>query len=340
MKLQDRISLLARLGSYMQSQEPDWLTAQERASSENGWFIPSFLSTAIVSIAKNWLTEEALTNWAATEQVPDEQTNPQLVGLVMAGNIPLVGFHDWLCVFITGNHAQIKLSSKDKILFAHLLNKLCEWAPSLNATNQLAERLNGCNAYIATGSNNSSRYFNFYFSKYPHIIRKNKTSVGVLQGNETREELEQLALDVHLYFGLGCRNVTKLYLPSDFNFIPLLEAFKQYNWLSDFHKYKNNYDYNLALYILNKQYYMTNGSILLVEEKNCFAPVSQLNYEFVDNAEALALELKGHPDVQAIVGRDYLPFGQSQHPSLADYADGVNTLTFLNKEMLNWHPTL
>ncbi|MBM3413577.1 MAG: acyl-CoA reductase [Bacteroidetes bacterium] len=339
MKLQDRISLLARLGSYMQSQEPDWLAAQERASRENGWFIPSFLSTAIDSIAKNWLTEEALTGWTATAQVPSEQTNPQLVGLVMAGNIPLVGFHDWLCVFITGNSAQIKLSSKDKILFAHLLNKLSEWAPSLSITHQLAERLIGCNAYIATGSNNSSRYFNYYFSRYPHIIRKHKTTVGVLQGNETVEELEQLAMDVHLYFGLGCRNVTKLYLPSDFNFIPLLEVFKKYNWLSDFHKYKNNYDYNLALYILNKQFYMTNGSILLVEEKNCFAPVSQLNYAFVENAETLALELKAHPDVQAVVGRGYLPFGQSQHPSLLDYADGVNTLAFLNKKMLNWHPT-
>lgn len=337
MKLQDRISLLTRLGNYMQSQEPDWLAAQERASRENGWFIPSFISTAVDSIAKNWLTKEALTAWATAEQIPIQQTDPRTVGLVMAGNIPLVGFHDWLCVFITGNNSQIKVSSKDQVLFPHLLKKMNEWTPSISTTHQLAERLAGCNAYLATGSNNSARYFNYYFSKYPHIIRKNKTSVGVLYGNETMEELEKLASDVHLYFGLGCRNVTKLYLPVGYNFIPLLEAFKKFNWLSDFHKYKNNYDYNLALYILNKQFYMTNGSILLLEEKNCFAPVSQLNYEFVSNYESLEVDLSTHPDIQAIVGVNFLPFGESQHPTLFDYADGVNTLDFLNKKMLNWH---
>ena len=337
MKLQDRISLLTRLGDYMQSQEPEWLAVQERASRENGWFIPSFITTAVNSIASNWLTQKALTTWVESAEIPNQQTKPYNVGLVMAGNIPLVGFHDWLCVFVTGHHAQLKLSSKDNVLISHLINKLLEWAPPLAASNQMTERLTGCDAYLATGSTNSSRYFNYYFGKYPHIIRKNKTSVGVLHGNETQEELEQLATDVHLYFGLGCRNVTKLFLPTDYNFIPLLEAFKKFNWLADFHKYKNNYDYNLALYILNKQYYMTNGSILLVEEKNCFAPVSQLNYEFVENFETISQEISTHPDIQAVVGRNFLPFGESQHPSLTDYADGVNTLDFLNKKMLNWH---
>jgi hypothetical protein len=339
MNLQDRISLLTRLGDYMKSQEPSWLAAQERASHENGWFIPSFVSTATHSIACNWLNEQALTAWVNEEKIPVKQNKPYKVGLVMAGNIPLVGFHDWLCVFVSGHHAQLKLSSKDSILFSHLLSKLIEWSPSIAPFNQLTDRLTGCDAFLATGSTNSSRYFNYYFGKYPHIIRKNKTSVAVLQGNETPEELERLASDVHLYFGLGCRNVTKLLLPLDYNFIPLLEAFKKFNWLSDFHKYKNNYDYNLALYILNKQYYMTNGTILMIEEKNCFAPVSQLNYEFVENFEILADQLSTHPDIQAIIGKDFLPFGSSQHPSLTDYADGVNTLDFLNKKMLNWHPS-
>ncbi len=337
MNLQDRISLLARLGDYMKSQEPSWLAAQERASHENGWFIPSFVSTATHSIACNWLNEQALNAWVNEEKIPVKQNKPYKVGLVMAGNIPMVGFHDWLCVFVSGHHAQLKLSSKDSVLFSHLLSKLIEWSPSIATFNQLTDRLTGCDAFLATGSTNSSRYFNYYFGKYPHIIRKNKTSVAVLQGNETPEELERLASDVHLYFGLGCRNVTKLFLPLDYNFIPLLEAFKKFNWLSDFHKYKNNYDYNLALYILNKQYYMTNGTILMIEEKNCFAPVSQLNYEFVENFEILADQLSTHPDIQAIIGKDFLPFGSSQHPSLTDYADGVNTLDFLNKKMLNWH---
>ena len=293
----------------MKSQEPSWLAAQERASHENGWFIPSFVSTATHSIACNWLNEQALTAWVNEEKIPVKQNKPYKVGLVMAGNIPLVGFHDWLCVFVSGHHAQLKLSSKDSVLFSHLLSKLIEWSPSIATFNQLTDRLTGCDAFLATGSTNSSRYFNYYFGKYPHIIRKNKTSVAVLQGNETPEELERLASDVHLYFGLGCRNVTKLFLPLDYNFIHLLEAFKKFNWLSDFHKYKNNYDYNLALYILNKQYYMTNGTILMIEEKNCFAPVSQLNYEFVENFEILADQLSTHPDIQAIIGKDFLPFG-------------------------------
>lgn len=337
MKLQDRISLLTRLGQYMQSQDPGWLAVQEQASRENSWFIPVFTTTAINSIATQWLTEKQLSEWAIMEAIPNEQKSPSKVGIVMAGNIPLVGFHDWLSVFISGHCAQIKLSSKDKVLFPHLLGKLFEWAPQLEMKHQVAERLNGCQAYIATGSNNSSRYFSYYFDKYPHIIRKNKTSVAILTGDESQDELESLATDVHLYFGLGCRNVTKLYLPHNYNFIPLLESLKKYNWLGEFHKYKNNYDYNLALYILNKQFYMTNGSVLLLEEKNCFAPVSQLNYEFVENFELLSNQLPTHSDVQAIVGKGFLPFGQSQHPRLFDYADGVNTLDFLNKKMLNWH---
>ena len=339
MKLQDRISLLTRLGNYMQSQEPSWLAAKEQASRENGWFIPEFITTAVDSIATQWLTEKKLSEWVNLEEVPTQQSSPRNVGLVMAGNIPLVGFHDWLCVFVSGHGAQLKLSSKDKVLFPHLLGKIFEWAPQLEGTYQLAERLGGCDAYVATGSNNSSRYFNYYFGKYPHIIRKNKTSVSILNGTETKEELEQLATDVHLYFGLGCRNITKLYLPFGYDFIPLLEAFKKFSWLADFHKYKNNYDYNLALYILNKKFYMTNGSLLLLEEKNCFAPVSQLNYEFVENIESLTGELSTHPDIQAIVGKNFLPYGQSQHPRLFDYADDVNTLAFLNKKMLNWHST-
>ena len=208
---------------------------------------------------------------------------------------------------------------------------MIEWDKEVKELVQFSEMLKGCDAYIATGSNNSSRYFEYYFGKYPHIIRRNRTSVAILTGEETNEELEKLADDVYQYFGLGCRNVTKIYVPEKYDFIPLLAAFKKYNHLADHHKYKNNYDYNLALHLLNKKYYMTNGSILLVEEPSVFSPISQLNYEFYVNKKELVASLKTAPELQCIIGREFIPFGRGQHPGLADYADGVNTLEFLSK---------
>jgi hypothetical protein len=216
------------------------------------------------------------------------------------------------------------------VLIKHLVAKLVSYDKEVAGRVQFADMLKGCDAYIATGSNNSGRYFEYYFGKYPHIIRRNKTSVAVLTGQETKEELERLADDVHLYFGMGCRNVTKLYVPSGYDFVPLLNAFSKYNYLADHHKYKNNYDYNLALYILNKNYYMTNGSILLIEEPSVFSPISQLNFEFYDDRALLSSLLeKDTADIQCIVGKDYIPFGGAQNPGINDYADGVDTMGFL-----------
>ncbi len=337
MNLPQRISLLEKLGIYMRSQDSEWLEAKKRASLENGWFIPPFIENAIEQIAEHWLQRKALEEWATGENIGLENRTPKKIGLVLAGNIPLVGFHDWLSVVISGHHSLIKTSSKDRILIEHLVGKMIQWEPSLQNEMNFADRLTGCDGYIATGSNNSSRYFEYYFSKYPHLIRKNKTSAALLTGTETKEELEKLAEDVHLYFGLGCRNVTKIYVPAQYDFIPLLEAFKKFSWLSDNHKFKNNYDYNLALYILNKQFYMTNGTILLIEDTSLFAPVSQLNYEFYSDKNTLLSSLANHPDLQCLVGNDerLIPFGNSQIPALTDYADGSNTLAFLNKKMLN-----
>ncbi|MEI9909839.1 MAG: hypothetical protein WDO71_09315 [Bacteroidota bacterium] len=202
-------------------------------------------------------------------------------GIVMAGNIPLVGFHDLLCVFIAGHKAIIKPSSKDDTLIRHLAAKLIEWEIEVSELIQFAEMLKNCEAYIATGSNNSAGYFEYYFKKYPHIIRRNRTSVAILTGHETHDELAKLADDVYCYFGLGCRNVTKIHVPKEYDFIPLLTAFKKYDYLAEHHKYKNNYDYNLAIHLLNKKMYMSNPSLLLIEEASPFSPISQLNYEFL-----------------------------------------------------------
>jgi hypothetical protein len=331
MNLQHRIDLLIRLGEYILSDDENWTAAKERASRENGWFIPEFVDLASNNIARSFLQKEALEKWVAGYQLPDQNLKPQIVGLIMAGNIPLVGFHDWLCIFISGHKALIKPSSKDQVLIKHLLEKLNEWNADAATFSEFSEMLKGCDAYIATGSNNSSRYFEYYFKKYPHIIRRNRTSVAVLTGEETNEELEKLADDVYLYFGLGCRNVTKIYVPSEYDFIPLLEAFRKYNYQADHHKYKNNYDYNLALHLLNKKYYMTNGSILLIEEALFFSPISQLNYEFYNDGNILQNLLKQNSDLQCIVGKGFIGFGSSQSPVISDYADGVDTLQFLSK---------
>jgi hypothetical protein len=207
MNLQHRIDLLIRLGEYILSDDENWTAAKERASRENGWFIPEFVDLASNNIARSFLQKEALEKWVSGYQLQDENLNPQTVGLIMAGNVPLVGFHDWLCIFISGHKALIKPSSKDQVLIKHLLEKLNEWNADAATFSEFSEMLKGCDAYIATGSNNSSRYFEYYFKKYPHIIRRNRTSVAVLTGEETNEELEKLADDVYLYFGLGCRNV-------------------------------------------------------------------------------------------------------------------------------------
>ena len=329
MNLQQRIALLDQLGEYMLSDNAEWLAIKERASRENGWFIPEFIELAVQQIARSFLQKQTLEEWTASYSLPSENPAPQTVGIVMAGNIPLVGFHDLLCVFISGHKALIKTSSKDHILIPHLAGKMTEWKPETASFIAFAERLNACDAYIATGSNNSSGYFDYYFKKYPHIIRRNRSSVAVLTGEESSEELEQLAGDVFTYFGLGCRNVTKLYVPEGYDFVPLINALKKYNYLADHHKYKNNYDYNLALHLINKKYYMSTEALLVIEDKSVFSPISQLNYEYYHDKKDLPALLGKKEELQCVVGHDYTPFGKAQYPDVNDYADGVDTLRFL-----------
>ncbi|THU40733.1 acyl-CoA reductase [Niastella caeni] len=329
MNLQQRIVLLNRLGEYILQNNDNWQATKEKAGLQNPWFIPEFIDLASRNIALAFLQKDKLTAWANQYNIPTDNATPKNIGIVMAGNIPLVGFHDFLCAFITGHRQTIKPSSKDDVLIKHLVQQLYEWDESTRQLITFSEMLKNCDAYIATGSNNSARYFEYYFSKYPHIIRRNRTSVAILTGEETPEELDELADDVYQYFGLGCRNVTKLYVPGQYDFLPLLNAFKKYDHLIDLHKYKHNYDYMLAVLILNKQYYMTNQSILLNENKELFSPISQLNFEYYKPDERPENLLAGNADVQCIVGKNHLPFGKAQQPSLTDYADGVDILKFL-----------
>jgi len=329
MILQERIELMARLGQYMSGEEAEWLAVRERAFRENQWFIPEFISQSVQNIADKFLNPSFLQEWAAGYHVPAITESPKTIGLVMAGNIPLVGFHDFLCVFISGHRVIMKASSKDELLIKHLIEKLSEWDPRVADKVSFAERLKGCDAYIATGSNNSSRYFDYYFGKYPHIIRRNRTSVAILDNTETGEELDGLSNDIQLYFGLGCRNITKLFVPRDYDFIPLLEALRKYAHFMDFHKYKHNFDYHLALLIMGNRYYMNNDTVILTENASPFSPVSQVHYELYDDKQLVMDALQNNPDVQCIVGHGNIPFGMAQSPALTDYADGVDTMAFL-----------
>jgi hypothetical protein len=329
MNLQHRLDMLVRLGEYITSNSEDWKQSKVKAFQKNNWFLPQFIDSAATSIVQNFLQPKILQSVASAYALPPENTTPKKVGIVMAGNIPLVGFHDLLCTFITGHYAVIKLSAKDDELTEHLIKKMVGWEPEAAPYFTISAMLKGCDAYIATGSNNTARYFEFYFQKYPHIIRKNRTSIALLTGTETKEELYNLADDVHLYFGLGCRNVTKLYVPRGYDFVPLLAAFEKYSYFGDHHKYKNNYDYNLAIHLLNNKYYMTNGTTLLIEEPALFSPISQVNYEYYDSVKDVQESLQKQDNLQCIIGSGGTSFGRAQNPQMTDFADGVDTIKFL-----------
>ncbi len=324
--LSRRLDLLTNLGTYLERNDINWMDAQDRAVSANPWFTPAHVSLAIENIADQYLKRDKLEQWVANYTLPQ---SVKKVGIVMAGNIPLVGFHDFLCGFVSGHHLLIKQSSKDEVLLKFLLLKLGEWEPEVTDQVTIADRLNDCDAYIATGSNNTARYFEQYFGKYPHIIRKNRTSVAVLDGRETDDELALLADDVYLYYGLGCRNVTQVCVPRGYNFERLLQVFNKHNDYADLNKYKNNYDYHLAIYLLNRVPYMSNESLLMVENDFPFSAVSVLHYKYYDDKETLIKQLEKNLDIQAIIGRGFVPFGDSQKPALSEYADGVDTMAFL-----------
>ena len=331
MNLQQRIKLLVELGDYILSEDPLWQSAKEKAAAENGWFSSDFIEKAVVNIVNQFLQKDKLEAWASHYGLPDQIHHPKNIGIVMAGNIPLVGFHDFLSVFITGHRQTIKPSSKDKTLIRHLVQQLnsCGSLPADQIT--FSDMLKGCDGYIATGSNNSAGYFEYYFGRYPHLIRRNRTSVAILSGDETGKELEKLADDVYLYFGLGCRNVTKVLVPEGYDFQTMLESFRKYDFLADHNKYMNNYDYQLAVLVLNKKYYMSNRSILLTEDRSAFSPISVLHYEYYKSQDTALQGLTEGKDIQCIVGKQHTPFGQAQYPSLNDYADGVDTVRFLKE---------
>lgn len=300
----------------------------------NGWFTDTNLRVAFKALSQSLVADE-LQRWVGKYD-GRQPSGIKNVGLIMAGNIPLAGFHDLMCVLIAGHNAWVKLSSDDNKIIPFLVKVLESIEPSLKGrVTFIAGLMKDADAYIATGSNNSSRYFDYYFGKYPNIIRKNRNSAAILSGKETDEELDALASDVFLYFGLGCRSVSKLYVPRMYDFTRLIKAFENWKKIFENKKYGNNYDYIKAVYLLNKVPHMDGGYFMLKHDEALASPVTVVYYEYYSDAERLGELLnEKQQELQCVVGTmnvgfATVPFGQAQYPRVDEYADGVDTLNFL-----------
>lgn len=300
------------------------------AQHQNGWFIPTEIDKALSAWA-NSLEHQKINQWL---QPYDLKNEGKKCGIIMAGNIPFVGLHDALSVLITGNVLHAKLSSKDQLLMAWALKVLATFNPDWKDNIKLVQQLKDIDYLIATGSDNASRYFEYYFKDVKKLIRKNRTSVAIINGQENDEELDGLADDVFTHFGLGCRNVTKVFIPQSYDLDKLFKAFFKYQEIANHNKYGNNYDYNKAVYLLNKIDLIENGFLLMKEDEALHSPVAVLFYSYYQELSEVEQKLALEADkIQCIVStmdnQNHLAFGKAQCPELWDYADGVDTLQFL-----------
>ncbi len=305
------------------------------ARSRNGWFVPENTILSLQKIAENYLDRTKLTQFVSRYA---ETNTPKKIGVVMAGNVPAVGFHDALCVLLSGHQLLAKLSKDDTPLMLFLLETLKRLEPTYKDQIQLVERINEADAYIATGSDNTARYFEYYFARKPNIIRRNRTAVAVLDGQESGEDLIALGEDILRYFGLGCRNVSKLYVPPGYDFSKLYEALEpQRDFYANHHKYFNNYEYNRSILLVNQTPHFDNGFLMFTENEAMVSPLSVVYYENYESLSLLSTELAAQSEkIQCIVADpDSFPgavrFGQAQSPGLADFADGVDTMAFLGR---------
>ena len=304
------------------------------AGENNGWFTEDNILFAIENWSKT-LTKKTLKKWLSKEDIIE--ITSKTIAVVMAGNIPLVGFHDFLCVLISGHKILIKQSSNDKNLLPFLAKYLEYIDPYFKEKITFTEdTLVNYDAVIATGSDNTARYFEYYFKDKPNIIRKNRNSVAVIQGNETKEELESLGQDIFRYFGLGCRNVSKLFVPKNYNFDQFFGGMYEQNQIIDNRKYSNNYDYNKTVYLMSEFDMLENGFLMIKEDESYASPIATIFYEYYENKDDLRSKIRKDSDkIQCVVAHNFsneeVKFGQTQHPRLWDYADEINTLTFLSK---------
>ena len=347
MTLEQRINAFVSLGDFMSqfdggekidhpANEMHFSRGEELIVSEkyrNPWFVENNVRQAIGAIA-SMLNKARLTTWLS-----DYNTNPETtkkIGIVMAGNIPMVGFHDLMCVLMSGHELHAKLSSQDKTLLSFFSKVLMYIDSGFEEKLYFhKESLKHCDAYIATGTNNSARYFEHYFGKYPNIIRRNRNSIAVLDGTESQETLKEIGKDIFDYFGMGCRNITKLYVPENYDFDQFFKAIYDYHDIVNHSKYGNNYDYNKAIYLMGSLDLLDNGFVLLKEDQHIASPVGVLFYEYYKDINSLSDELKARDnDIQCIVATNKSFFrqvapGMAQCPAVNEYADGIDTMAFL-----------
>lgn len=299
----------------------------------NPWFTPGNVRLAL-SATGDTLSEENLARWLSAYPGLQERHDPLTVGVVMAGNIPLVGFHDLLCVLVTGNRLQAKLSTKDELLMRAVADTLAEIEPAYNHLATLTtERLKGFDRVIATGSNNTSRYFEYYFRNVPSLIRRNRNSIAIIDGTESDTELNMLGDDIFSYFGLGCRSVSKLYLPRGYDPASLLPRWERFGNLRSHYRYTVNYDHNRAVMMVNREQFTDGGFVLLRESPSLTPPMAVVHYEFYSpGALPEMTHLVTGEMLQCIAGHGHLPFGTTQQPELWNYADNIDTISFLLKK--------
>lgn len=329
-----RIEAFYRLGNLIGNlnvEEKDELF--RRANNQNSWFTAVTMESALTGLSK-LLEKEKLEKWLSTYSLAENPVSRK-VGILMAGNIPGVGFHDLMCVLISGHIAVPKLSSADSFFLKWLMDRLIAIEPAYENYIQVEEMLKGMDAYIATGSDNSARYFNYYFGKYPSIIRANRTSVAILTGDESDENLARLGRDIFLYFGLGCRNVSKIFVKNVAQLQHFLDVMEKFSWVASNHKYLNNYEYNKSIYLVNREPHLDNGFLILRESIDLVSPIGVLFYEVYDTRDNLLEKLKVlNSKIQCVVGDPAeipgaIGFGEAQYPEPWDYADKVDTLKFL-----------
>lgn len=351
MDLQQRINAFVKLGAFLNQFQQDGISKNETieandlffdgfkhqlklAQEHNGWFTKQNISFTL----ENWsnaLTDKNINQWLSKYNF--NTVNPQTVAIIMAGNIPLVGFHDFLCVLLSGHSVLVKQSSNDKHLLPFLAKYLEVVEPNFKGKIKFTEeKLDKFDAVIATGSDNTARYFEYYFKNKPSIIRKNRNSVAVLTGNETKNQLEALSDDIFRYYGLGCRNVSKFFIPKDYNFDAFFNAVYKWNTIINESKYANNYDYNKAVYLMSEFEMLENGFLMIKQDESYASPIATLFYEHYENISELQQKLNAEKDkIQCVVADGFneneIPFGETQNPQLSDYADNVDTVAFLIK---------
>ncbi|MGE0079165.1 MAG: acyl-CoA reductase [Bacteroidales bacterium] len=343
MNIDKRINAFAALGSRIiseinQNDKSDLSIAIDNANIHNPWFTPENVRNALSAIAQQWLSKETLENWIA--QYPKEKLTPanlKQIGVIMAGNIPLVGFHDLLCVLMSGHRFIGKFSSKDGNLMQIITQMLIAIEPEFANYIEITEnQLKGFDAVIATGSDNTSRYFDYYFKNYPSIIRKHRNSIAVITGNESDDDFVQLSNDIFTYFGLGCRNVSKILVPKEYNFKPMLDNFSKWSSLVNQNKYANNYEYNRAIYTMNQVQHLDTGYLIVTPSESIESPVGVLYYQEYNKLNDVTEYLNVNSEkIQCIVGESNvhlhaIPFGTTQSPKINDYADGIDTIEFLS----------